>query len=65
VSTSVLVQEEIQDKPWGSLLYGKIPEDLLLLTDPNGDYYWEKVEEKNVRYFVHQCIGHPWATTLH
>ncbi|MCY9698127.1 hypothetical protein [Paenibacillus alginolyticus] len=61
MSTAVHLQEEIQDKPWGSLLYGKIPEDLLLLSDPNGDYYWEKVEEKNIKYFVRQCIGHPWA----
>lgn len=61
MSTAVRLQEGIQDKPWGSLLYSKIPEDLLLLTDPNGDYYWEKVEEKNIKYFIRQCVGHPWA----
>lgn len=61
MSTAVRLQEGIQDKPWRSLLYSKIPEDLLLLTDPNGDYYWEKVEEKNIKYFIRQCVGHPWA----
>lgn len=61
MSTAVHFLEEIQEKTWGSLLYGKIPEDLLLLIDPNGDYYWEKVEEKNIKYFIRQCVGNPWA----
>lgn len=61
MSTAVHILEEIQDKVWVFLLNGKIPEDLLLLTDPSGDYYWDKVEEKNIKYFVSQCVGHPWA----
>lgn len=59
--TTVHLLEEIQEKPWGSRLYGHLAEDLLLLTDPNGEYYWEKVEEKNIKYFVRQCAGQPWA----
>lgn len=47
MSIAVQLQEEIQDKTWGALLSGKVSEELLLLSDPNGDYYWDKVEEKN------------------
>lgn len=61
MSTAGQLQEEIQDKTWGALLSGKVSEELLLLSDPNGDYYWDKVEEKNIKYFVRQCAGHPWA----
>ncbi|MGO4373465.1 hypothetical protein AB4Z21_22410, partial [Paenibacillus sp. MCAF20] len=61
MSTASKLLQEVQDKLWGSLLYGKIPEELLLLTDPNGEFYWEKVEEKNLKYYVRQCLGHPWA----
>lgn len=56
-----LLLEETQIKNWVSLLHNKIPEELLLLCDPNGDYYWDKVEEKNIKYFARQCVGHPWA----
>lgn len=59
--TSTLIVEELQEKTWGGLLYGKLPEELLLLTDPNGEYYWDRVDAKNINYFVRQCIGHPWA----
>lgn len=61
MSTAVQLQEEIQDKTWGTLLCGKISEDLLLLSGSNGDYYWDKIEEKNIKYFVRQCAEHPWA----
>jgi hypothetical protein len=62
VSTGVqLLLEETQVKTWVSLLHNKIPENLLLLCDPNGGYYWDKVEEKNIKYFARQCVGHPWA----
>nr|WP_246427940.1 site-specific integrase [Paenibacillus phyllosphaerae] len=52
---------EFQDKAWAKLLFGKLPDRILFLTDPNGNYYWEQVEEKNLKYFAKQCLGNPWA----
>lgn len=61
MSANVDLLEGIQDKTWFSHLHNKIPQDLLILCDPNEDYYWDKVDEKNIKYFVRQCVGHPWA----
>ncbi|TYP79426.1 site-specific integrase [Paenibacillus methanolicus] len=60
--TNILdIPDEIQHKLWAKLLFGKIADKLLFLTDHNGNFYWDQVEEKNLKYLAKQCVGHPWA----
>jgi len=42
-------------------LENKIATEILELRNQENESYWDKVEDKNLRYFVRNCIGHPWV----
>ncbi|MCY9654329.1 hypothetical protein M5W94_18720, partial [Paenibacillus thiaminolyticus] len=52
---------DLQEKVWFQMLYNKLPNDLLELRDSQSRYYWDQVDEKNLKYHIKQCIGRPWA----
>ncbi|MEK4250107.1 site-specific integrase [Paenibacillus sp. FSL W7-1287] len=54
--------DDIIEKVWSKLLHNKIPQELLLLSNSNGEYYWDKVDEKNIKYFARHTADHPWGS---
>ncbi|TVY07119.1 hypothetical protein [Paenibacillus cremeus] len=53
--------EEHQNKLWVKLLAGKIPDELVVLSNPDGAFYWDQVNEKILKYFAKQCLDQPWV----
>ena len=42
-------------------LKGKIAEEI---ADNNGTSLWEKIHQKNIDYFLRNCVGYPWTNHL-
>ncbi|WP_339293433.1 site-specific integrase [Paenibacillus sp. FSL W8-0187] len=55
---------EIESKKWYPLLLGKIDGELLALQDYEEEYYWNKVDEVSLKYFIKHVLGTPWQNHL-
>lgn len=54
----------IENKIWYQKLYGKIDPVILNLKDYDDEYYWDKVDENSLRYFVKNVLDSPWQNHL-
>jgi len=61
MTEEMVVSSGVLDKTWGKLLHNKIPDELLMLSNSKNEYYWDKVDEKNVNYLARHCLHHPWC----
>lgn len=48
-------------KTWHTQLENKIADVILYLCDLEGESFWDKVEEKNLSYFIRKSAGTPWG----
>lgn len=55
---------KIEEKQWYKLLHNKLPEELLLLQGPQGSFYLDQVEDKNIRYLSKHIVQHAWGNQL-
>ncbi|MUT67095.1 site-specific integrase [Paenibacillus sp. NEAU-GSW1] len=50
-----------ENKTWQIQLENKITDVILCLCDLDGESFWNKVEEKNLSYFIRKSAGTPWG----
>ncbi|PUA36466.1 hypothetical protein C8Z91_24000 [Paenibacillus elgii] len=53
-----------ESKTWQIQLENRIVDVILSLCDLDGESFWNKVEEKNLSYFIRKSAGTPWGNHL-
>jgi hypothetical protein len=63
----VIILKELTDKPHSPFyeqLLGKVDEHLLHLQDTRGTFLLDKINEKNLNYYLNQLVDMPWNDHL-
>ncbi|PEO35926.1 MULTISPECIES: site-specific integrase [Bacillus cereus group] len=58
------VISDVPNNEWHDKLKGKVDEKILHLKDSRGMFLLDKLDERNLRYFINNCVDKPWANHL-